>query len=484
MGTIRTINFKDSEADLQTLGAVCRELEAKGLTPSEAAASVLAQMASEAQRNGMDNKEVMDALFTVISGQNQPAQHPNVAAVRRGAITEMQAEEIKAQVKFLQNTLLYWDMILCSQIQQLAYRTINSLKEQGLYRHEFKKYANALNDEARRLQIRIKDNDKALVLKWCRRIDGRRVYTHEFFEDGASIVSKFSLAYAEKFHLMWEAVRLDCRTIAGYLSEKYDPIVAGLLELEALTHTGVDLFDTCVRRMKNLVAGHGKASITKSSHHESMRNAVYNLLRKFGKASQEVPEEHSKYAREHLAAMQTAMVQESAEDLFQDQFDALSNEFIHYMMAWMRIDLEYGKPKLGAIRLVYERLGTRHRAEKFFKQLREIPIPEEDADVWDVADELIKHVPEYKELNRFKTLCMKGERHIPDESQAKQEARILRQQARKNKGILPNEMIAVMAMHYKTKKALVEHLGTLGFELKPTLDKVKKMKASELKQIA
>ena len=40
---------------------------------------------------------------------------------------------------------------------------------------------------------------------------------------------------------------------------------------------------------------------------------------------------------------------------------------IHYVL--VRIDLEYGKPKLGAIRLVYERLGTRHRAEKFFKQL-------------------------------------------------------------------------------------------------------------------
>jgi hypothetical protein len=182
--------------------------------------------------------------------------------------------------------------------------------------------------------------------------------------------------------------------------------------------------------------------------------------------------------------MHTAMMQECSEDLFQDQFDTLSYEFIHYMMAWMRIDLEYGKPKLGAIRLVYERLGTRHRVEKYFKQLREIPIPEEDADVWDVTDELVKHVSEYKELNRFKTMCLKGKRYIPDESQAKQEARILRQQARKNKGILPNEMIAVMAMHYKTKKALVEHLGTLGFELKPTLDKVKKMKASELKQIA
>ena len=35
-----------------------------------------------------------------------------------------------------------------------------------------------------------------------------------------------------------------------------------------------------------------------------------------------------------------------------------------------------------------------------------------------------------------------------------------------------------------TKKALMEQLEKAGFELKPTLNKVRKMKASELKQIA
>lgn len=484
METIRTIGFKDAEADLQTLGDVCRELETRGFTPQQAAASVLSQMATEAMRNGMDNKEVMDALFAVISGQGVPETQQSAAPVRKGAITEAQAEEIKAQVKYLQNLLLYWDMILCSQIQQLAFGVIEELKRQGMYRHEFKKYANSLSDEARRLQIRIKDNDRALVLKWCRRIDQRCLYTREFFDDGASIVSKFMIAYYKSFEKVWNVIRMDCRTIAAALSERHERLVTGLLEIEALTNTGVELFDTCVRRMKALVAGHGKASITKSTHHESMRNAAHNLLRRLGKASAVVPDELMKYARDHLAAMQLTMIEESSGDFFQERFDLLSRDFVNYLMAWMRIDMEFGKVRLGAIRMVYDRLGTRHRVEKFFSQLRETPLPQGDADVWDVADFMVVYALNHKELMRFKDMCLEDRRHIPDESQAKQEARVLRQQARKNKGLLPDSMIHVMFSHYRTKKALVEHLGTLGFELKPTLERVKKMKVSELKQIA
>ena len=486
METIRTINFKDSEADLQTLGAVCRELEAKGLTPSEAAASVLAQMASEAQRNGMDNKEVMDALFTVISGQNQPAQHPNVTPVRRGAITETQAEEIKAQVKFLQNTLLYWDMILCTEIQRLAYQVKDELVKQGLFRHDSKKYANALLNEARILQMRIKDNNRAVVIKWCRSIDRRQVFVRNFPEDGGNIASKFVLAFAEKFHKTWEVVRLDCRTTAKLLSEKQSKLVSVLLEIEAFTNTGAELFDSCVKRMKRLVAGHGTASITKSTHHEAMRNAAHNLLRKMGKASSKVPETNMRYAREHLASMQCMMISEGMGDFFQNEFDALSREFIIYMIARMWMDLNESKVGLGTIRTVWERLGNRNDVSKFFKELKAMPAPEDETDVIDVAKsvEVYLKKKKLKELRRFKDMCENGEWYTGKETEELQEARILRQQARKNKGILPNEMIAVMAMHYKTKKALVEHLGTLGFELKPTLDKVKKMKASELKQIA
>lgn len=484
MKTIGRMDFKDAEADLQTLGDVCRELETRGFTPQQAAASVLSQMATEAMRNGMDNKEVMDALFAVISGQGGPETQPGAAPVRKGAITEAQAEEIKAQVKYLQNLLLYWDMILCSHIQQLASDIIDELKQQGMYRHELKKCANSLSDESRRLQALVNGNDRILVVKWCRRIDPRDLYTREFFDDGASIVSHFMVAYCKRFDKVWDVIRMDCRTIAKTLSEKHERLVTGLLEIEALTNTGVELFDSCVRRMKALVAGHGKASITKSTHHESMRNAAHNLLRRLGKASAVVPDELMKYARDHLAAMQRTMIEESSGDFFQERFDLLSRDFVNYLMAWMRIDMEFGKVRLGAIRMVYDRLGTRHRVEKFFSQLRETPLPQGNADVWDVADFMVVHALKHKELMRFENMCLEDRRHIPDESQAKQEARILRQQARRNKGMLPDSMIHVMFSHYRTKKALVEHLGALGFELKPTLERVKKMKVAELKQIA
>jgi hypothetical protein len=44
-------------------------------------------------------------------------------------------------------------------------------------------------------------------------------------------------------------------------------------------------------------------------------------------------------------------------------------------------------------------------------------------------------------------------------------------------------MLRVMMGYYKTKKALLEHLSQVGFELNPTIKRVQKMKASELKQM-
>ena len=56
--------------------------------------------------------------------------------------------------------------------------------------------------------------------------------------------------------------------------------------------------------------------------------------------------------------------------------------------------------------------------------------------------------------------------------------------ARKSNGQLPSDVLASLVKVHGTKKAVMEQLHKAGFELKPTLDRVKKMKASELKQMA
>lgn len=481
---MKTVTFENHDADIVTLGSVCRDLESRGIPPNDAAAYVLADMANQAIMKGIDPTQAVQALHQVISGNySKPEEKKPEVNNHPGALTERQVEEIRSQVKFLQNFLLYWDMILCSEIQRYTFEVLDELKSKGMYRHELKQYANKLEAEGRRLQMRIKDNDRVIVLKWCRRTDGSSTFAHRFFEDGESIVSRFVLAYQKRFKTLWDVVRLDCRNAAKHLKTQQPSIVATLLEIEALTNTGIELFDVCVRKMKQLVLGHGKTSIVKSTHHESMRNATHNLLRRLVAGSLSIPETETRYARQHLADMQKAMSEEGQGDFFQQQFDFMTEDFARYIPACIRLGMECGRAGFGAVRYIYYRLGTRHRVEKFFSQLRDIPLDDDGADVYDVMDAIAGYNGKKTEVDRLVRMCIKDERHELPDSEDKQEARLLRQQARRNGGILPDGMLRVMVGYYKTKKSLVEHLSSVGFELGPTLKKVNGMKASELKQL-
>lgn len=480
--SLQTIGFKDTEADLAALGRVCQELEDRGLPPHEAAAHVLASMANQAISNGMDAREAIDALHQVINGKQQQTAVPATPTRKVVPLTPQQAEEIRAKVKFLQNFLLYYDMILCSEIQRYAYKVKDVLKDKGMYRHELKRFVNALLDEARKLQMRVKDNDRIIVLKWCSRMDPKCVFAKQYQESGASIVNRFVLAFLKEFHKEWAVVELDCRTVAKRVLPKHSDIVSDLLKLEALSNTGIELFDTCVKKMKALVAGHGTSSITKSTHHESMRCAVWNLLRKLGINLNVATDTEREYSRKHLAAMHTKMAVIGMGDFFQHEFDKLSKEFADYIVASIYMDMRNGKVGMGEKRFVLDKLGTKHRAKKFFGQLAAIPLcNEEDMDVFDVMECISSY--NGNQIHRFRKYCINGTRFEQPESEEIQEQRMLRILARRNNYMLPDDILRVMIMKHKTKKALADRLSASGFELAPTLRRIRKMKLSEIKQL-
>ena len=360
----------------------------------------------------------------------------------------------------------------------------DKLEEKNLYRHELKKCTNSLIEEARRLQMRIKDNDRTMVLKWCLRIDKRGVFAPSFFEHGGTVTDKFVLSYQKVFKLKWDLIMLDCREACRASGTKQEGIVTMLLALEALTNTGIELYDSCVKRMKRLMTGKGTFNIRKSLHHESMRNAVHNLIQKLTVTSPRIPETQMRYAREHLAALQVAMIEEGTGDFFQSQFNVLTEEFADYTMARMRMEMHEGRLSAGAIRMVYERLGTKHRVKKFFRQLSAVDYPDgKDVDVQDVADAISEYGGNRSEMNRYRRMSIAGECFEQAELEDKLEARMLRVLARRNGYMLPDDILRVMIMRHKTKKVLVEKLSGAGFELLPTLRRVRKMKVDEIRKL-
>ena len=476
------LGFRDRDADLAAIEGACLELTAKGLTPRQAQVEVVSQMAMQALQQGADQKEVLDALFYLSNVRSAQSDQPNPEKRIKSVMTEEQLEELHCKMNALRDLLIYWDVILSAEIQRYAFRALEQIKEKNLYKFNLKQYANKLIEEARKVQIRIKDNDKTMVEKWCQQIDKRMAFVNQYCHDGGGIVSKFNVAYQEVFKKEWDVIWKDCGTVSESADTKYPDIVRTLLALDALTNTGVEMYDTCVKKMKSMMTGKGTFNIRKSTHHESMRNAVNNLRSRLMTSKIDRSEVQARKARENLSTMQSKMIKKGLEGFFQDQFDLLTEEFTHYILAGIRMEIAAGRVRIASIRTLYYRLGTRHRVEKILRQLSAIPMPDGEYDVWDVV-ETIPTEQDNSEITRFRNMCKKNERHEQPESQAKTEARSLRQHARKNGGVLPDDVLRVMVMYYKTKKALVEHLETLGFELRPTLRRVRKMKASELKQL-
>ena len=483
--SIQAINFKDTQSDIAVLNRAIVELQEKGLSPNEATAHILASMANQAMMHGLDPKEAVDAMYEVISGGQSKGQEKKDEPVRmRQTMTSKQVDELHAQMNALRDLLLYWDVVLCSEIQRYAYEVKDRLKEKNLYRHELKKCTNRLIEEARQLQMRIKDNDRTMVLKWCMRIDKRGVFAPLFFDQGGTVTDKFVLSYQKVFKLKWNLVMLDCREACKASGTNQKEIVTVLRALEALTNTGIELYDSCVKRMKRLMTGKGTFNIRKSLHHESMRNAVYNLIQKLAVNPPRIPETQMRYAREHLAALQVAMIEEGMGDFFRSQFEVLSEEFVDYMMASMRMGIQERCVPVGAVRMVFERLGAKQKVRKFFHQLSTVEYPDgEDIDVHDVTGAISGYGGNRSEMNRFKKMCIEGSFFEQSESEDQQEARALRGLARRNGYMLPDDILRVMIMHHKTKKALVDKLSGAGFELAPTLRRIRKMKVDEIKQL-
>lgn len=479
---IGTIEFKDTEADLTVLNQIFEELDEKGVSREDATANVLAFMAQQAISQGADPGEARDAFFqAMMAFQNKPGEEQ--PAPRKNALTQKQLTDLKLNIQLLKNFLMYWDMILCTEIQRIAFSVISEMKELGLYRHELKKRANKLRDEATLQQMTAKGNDRSKVVLWCRRIDVRDTYTREFFEDGGSIVTKFVLGFYEKFGKQWEVVQFDCRNAAKVMKVKYPGLIEKLLELDAMTNTGIELYDTCVKKIKTLTAGYGKVSITRRTHHESMRSAVHNLMRSLGEGSKPLPETERKYARQHLFDLQVSMAEDSTNDFFQSYFHSLSDDFIVYMMAWMRIDMEFDKLKYGAIRNVYYRLGDRKSVRRFFKELSKVPIPEGNVDVFDVSAAILEYKGKSPQMEKFKRMCRENKQVVVEEPEELQDHRMLRTLARRNNMMLPDDILRVMVMKHGTKKAMMEQLSGAGFELAPTLRRVRKMRLTELKHL-
>ena len=481
-----TITFQDNEKDLTTLGAVCRDLESRGMNPNEAAAWVLADMANQAMMRGIDSKEAIDALHKVITGNQGNRQEDTKAGRYSMVTTQKDTSEIKDMITLMNNYLMCSELIFCDLEQKYAFRILKILEEKGLYRHQLKKYANKLREVTGQLQIRIRDNDRMATFRSCKLTMPSGRYSSEFHDEGGGVAAKLQLAFMRMFDVKLKLVRLDNKEIAKKMNLKHPDLMSEIFTLLALAETAIELFAFCQKQIR--IAGRGRLidHTVKSMHHESVRNAVRNLMDQFVNRSAIMPEKETVRARDHVKEFQEALVKDEMFKMFNAQYISLRMDYIEFYLASVRMQMEEGMISRGLIREVWHRLGTRQATKSFFGQLARIPLPnDDDTNTMDVASAISSWEGKAKTLDMFRRLCAEGNyAEKPKEDEQQFQYRVLRTVARMHKGKLPDDVLASLIRSHGTKKAVLEQLQNAGYELKPTLERVKKMKASELKQMA
>jgi hypothetical protein len=406
-------------------------------------------------------------------------------AVYRMTSSLRSAEEIQQDIHVLTTFLACSELLFANEMQRYSYRILNMLKEKNLYRHELKKYANKLKEVTDTMMWRSNDTDRHVTLKQCLMATPYHSYGADFYEEGGGLLNRMAINFHRNFELKFKRIQMDNLWIAKEMKMKHPDLVSEIFTLSALARTDIELFDEVQKRIESVARGRLKSkSRIKSLHSEAMLNASMNLSDKFVSRTAVMPEKPALLMRKHVAEFQKDITGEEQFEFFEGQFLALKMDYIEYYLARLRMDMDKGRLSVAQIRDVWYRLGKKHAAKKFFMELASIKLPKKDFDAWDLSKKIATSTGDQKAMNSFRRMCVEGTRIEPDkEPDEVWQCRVLRSIARQHKGMLPDDVIRSIIKSHPTKKSLMERLELAGFELLPTLRRVRKMKASELKQL-
>ena len=465
--------------------------QTSGMSTEETAIALIQHMAMEARRNGMSDEKVASNLMLFQSQIEQYYLSSELAIRQREKQeyerlkTEEDLQKRKMRVLFWKNFHQYFNIILHSELQRLAYSVKDDLKDAGLYKQEVKKKVNVLIEKAKELQISCKDNDKRATVGWCKMAGINEKLAERFYKDGATIGWRFVKAFNKKFKTKLDILKLDCMQIAKSRGCSPSYVGKNLYLLIALADTCIELEDICTKYIKREKCEYLRIDYIPHGRVVEIKKAAATVVEKIAKKNGTIPDEEVLRARKNLADFQKTLAEEGSGDFFQVEFNEQKKEFINYTLAIMRMEMENGGLTRESMETLLARMQRKEDVRKIIKQLKSVRLPEDpEFNIMDVARSVANHNFKTPMMDKYREMCYEGKFYEPTKEELDKEGdRILRTVARKHGGLLPDDVLRVVTYHHKTKKSLLEHLKRIGPEVAPTLRKVKKLKVSELKQI-
>ena len=431
-------------------------------------------------KQAMERMEQQTITTTVAA---PPRLAPNIHD--RLSMTVNDAETISRDIKAVVTYLVNCELILAGEVQRYAYHVLDMIKERGQYRHLMKKYANTLKQQTDDLVRRCTQVEYVIVEKEVHKMNGHGTWWREFFDDGGGLVNRLCMIFAKENASQLELIRMACKQMADSLKIENSDLLSEIYMAQALAQTDIELYECCQKTAESIGRGRVVSHCIKSLHSEAMVNSCKNLVDHFVKRTVNYRQNEVASMRGHLRKLQQNLSEERMFETINSCYTALRMDYIEYFLGKLRVEMEKGKNSLPwpAVRMIRRRMGSRDRVRQVLEELRSIPLPAEDMDAWDYSKFVATADGNFSALNTLRQLMLKEQYLEEDDSRELITGRVLRAATRANGGILPDQAIRALVKEHRTKKAVMDALETMGFEMHATWRKIKKMSAAELKAI-
>lgn len=390
-------------------------------------------------------------------------------------------EQRFAAADILNAHLLMVEIMMSNITNMYIHRVISGLKKNGIMRQRLKQKANLLESISTDLQRRCNYHDKLQVETFCKTIFPSLVPV--YIECGGTLSIKLQLLFYKTYEDMLNCIHETVRKAIEKNNVPYGDIFSNAEMVAILAQVGIDFYEVMRLKIKDLLTGIGNYSCVKSRHNEVMLSLSKDILYILGGGINiNLPEKESEDVHTLSASFQKELTKESLLKMIEGAIVSLKTDFIEFVIATLRVEMEDGKLPLTDIRTLLARLGTSENVRKLLREIRNIPMPEENGfDIMDFSHSLPDSLPG-SPLSTFRRLCL--EDHIltpPKRNEKIVLRRKIIQEAKENKGILSLVTLKKLYSVSGSKKVMLSFLKESGEELKLAIKELRNIKVYNLK---
>lgn len=320
----------------------------------------------------------------------------------------------REEANILNSTLLMIEIVLAGELQRFAYKSVERMKEHGIFRQRLKQSGNEMLLTANDLQQRCNHTDRNELMLYV--TEAEPFFRQAYMDEGAGITSRLQSLFANSSGDITNRIFLASKNMLDRCNTAHSEVLANVMVVVAIAQTGIEAYEIIKKRQDALIAGDGRIRRCKSAHHEKMLCCARTIINLMMRDSKYLPEKEAMQARELVRQMQLFISGAGMGKVCEAAIGGGVVEYIEYVIASLVAMIHQGisVPEEVEQRMLH-RLGSEKAVDMFKEELRVMPLPCHpcDVDIWEFAQQLPVG-SEDSMLTSFRRMCAASQYMKPE----------------------------------------------------------------------